>query len=348
VGRLQLRYILALAAIVVAGCTNDVQHGNGNPGGCVQDCCAGSSGGGGSGGCPGPPPPIVDFPATAIFYQDISAAPVDAESRPIIETLQAIGFGGAVEVGGGYDPNFLVENGETAPITELLAIPDCDTAPVPVPALWMRAVNCAHSPECDLLVKKPARLYEIQNAALTDGAFSGTCLAVWDLTRDYWATSSVGASYGRGDGCRGVDDSGLPLAPLVYQSYYDLFQPVTHALRLTLPADRIRADAYVHPATHIGAASGGTYAVPVGARLRLKATFPESNEDSDLEVVRALKKYGAFVAGSSPTPIIASDGWALVGGFIVTGVQPSDFEVVEAGPRIDFAAQTCKRVPIRE
>lgn len=120
---------------------------------------------------------------------------------------------------------------------------------------------------------------------------------------------------------------------------------LTHALRVTMPADRIR-NAFVSPATHSTGDTDqtGTEYFPMGTRLRLKASVAETGFTGDaLIIVRGLKKYGIIVAdahgtrsGNEPITIDgeSDDGWNINednGGLsttLVDKIKITDFEVV--------------------
>jgi serine/threonine-protein kinase len=377
----KLRHHLAVAATIallfafgttlVGGCGDASPAAQGGPT-CTGDnnCSCGGGGGGGSGGsCGGNvDPPWHVMWLKSPFTHDISAAPVDDESSAIIAALQSTGWGGSgsLIVGGqfavlGADP--IVAPRPFMPTSTPL--PDCDTAPIPVPPTGYgiegeRNYECSSGGPCHLLVQQLPRIYELDHASITGGTaaggtFTGSCLALWDLQNDYWANpSTVGAGFARGDGCRGADPSGLPMAPLILTSY-DLYgaavhsDPVSHALRFVLPASNIRAGVYVHPATSIGAATGGPTTLPYGARLRLRASFDESQlNDEGLAVVHALKTYGMFLAGDGDAAVISSESAPHPEPLLVTTLQPSDFEMVVGGQRIDYAQQSCRRTPITQ
>ncbi|HEY7955700.1 MAG TPA: hypothetical protein VII38_10415, partial [Polyangia bacterium] len=223
--------------------------------------------GGTNNGTDGGDPGSGMFPSFA--HQDITNAPVDSESTTIMNALNASGWDSGRKLG--IDASFVILNADASvvprPFTEdPSALPDCDTAPIPVPPGGRIEGNtdyaCADGGDCHLLVYQGARLYELFQADIsggmaTGGTFNGGCLVIWDTTRDYWASSSVGPNYSRGDGCNGADAADLPIAPLILTAAEVKAGAVNHALRFTLPNANIRANVYVHPATHIGGPSGG-------------------------------------------------------------------------------------------
>lgn len=70
----------------------------------------------------------------------------------------------------------------------------------------------------------------------------------------------------------------VPIHPSVVGGT-NLSDTIGHALRCSLPASAIRADSYVTPATHPSSSvgTGASDALPIGARLRLNATFSEAS-----------------------------------------------------------------------
>jgi hypothetical protein len=335
------------------GGTGGSGGGAGGGGGGAGGGGAGGSGGAGGGGA-------QDFPSTAVFYQDISAAPLDSESVAVMGALQTSGWGGMLRI----DVSFAVLHADASvtprPFTPTSQQNDCDTAPIPVPpgghTEGVQDYACSGG-DCHLLVYQGERLYELYQSDITGGmasggTFSGNCLVIWDLTKDYWANpSTVGASFSRGDGCNGADAGDVPMATLILKSDEITAGVVDHAMRFTLSNSLIRADVYVHPATHLGGPSGDGTTLPYGARLRLKASFDESTLPSDAArvVARALKKYGMFLADGGNPYISATDDIAnVIAPTALTSMQPSDFEWVDGGTRINFHQQNCTRTPITQ
>ncbi|HEY1587859.1 MAG TPA: hypothetical protein VGH63_19300, partial [Polyangia bacterium] len=297
------------------------------------------------------------------FYQDISGAQVDNESGSVMSALQTSGWGdGGAKLR--IDVSFAVLTAD-ASVTPRAFMPtsnqvDCDTAPMPVPPgghiEGVTDYDCSGG-DCHLLVYQGTRLYEMYQADITGGmatggTFTGNCLVIWDLTKDYWANpSTVGASFSRGDGCNGADAADLPMATLILKTSEIQAGVINHAMRFTIPNDRIRADVYLHPATHLGGPTGGATTLPYGARIRLKASFDDSTLPSDAArvVSAALKKYGMFVADGGNPYISATDDIASVLAPTAIGsMQPSDFEMVDGGTRINFHQQNCTRTPLTQ
>jgi serine/threonine-protein kinase len=180
-------------------------------------------------------------------------------------------------------------------------------------------------------------------ANISGGTFTGGCMAVWDLKRDYW-TSRTPQGYGRGNQCTSADAAGFPVTDLLFTADEVKAGEIKHAIRFILPNDRIRKGELVLPATHSGVGRGTPTAdtVPYGARLRLKANVDISGLKPGAQVVaRALKKYGMFLADGGNIALTAksdTDTAAKWDGLLapsdLTGLKVSDFEMVDGGQRV--------------
>ncbi|ADO69816.1 hypothetical protein [Stigmatella aurantiaca] len=295
------------------------------------------------------------FPPDAPWNKDISSAPLDAQSGAVISSLQAQGWGnGRFQI----DFSFEVLCTSDAPLrtfqkTDDFYAGECDDTAVPVPvggALEGEAgYQCTGDGDCHLIViHKPTRkLYEQWRVDISGNTYRGGCLAVWDLSRVY-------PPQGRGEQCTSADAAGLPITPLLFDADEVAAGEIKHAIRFILPNSRIRNATYVRPATHATrAASGGTNAPPYGVRLRLRSNFPvEGLPSAGARVVaRALQKYGMILADGGNIALTAQSDrstaakWAgLLGPLDLRTIQPSDFEMVEAGSRFTWMGD-CVRSP---
>jgi len=296
------------------------------------------------------------FPAAAPWYQDVSRAPLDAESSQVIAYLDREGFGlGRLQI------DFSIEVLEAAADsprrsftpTEDHYTPDCDTDPVPLPAGGALegedGYACRSDGDCHLLVVDRPRqlLFEMWRADVRGDQFRGGCLAVWRMDRVYPAS-------GRGEQCTSADAAGYPMAPLLFDADEVAAGSIPHAIRFILPNDRIRRGAYVHPATHgTPATRGPAEAPPYGARLRLRADFPLDTlpNAGARTVARAMQTYGMLLADGGQVALTARSDrstrskWAgLLEPRDLQAIRPRDFQMVDGGPRIPLTLD-CVRNP---
>lgn len=239
-------------------------------------------------------------------------------------------------------------------LTEDFFSPDCDSVPFPVPAGGAlegeSGYACEGDGDCHLLVVHgpEKKLYEMWRANIAGGTFFGGCAVVWDLTKQYGPAL-------RGDGCTSADGAGFPITAMLASPDEVFAGEVAHALRFTIPNERIRRHVFVHPGTHTtGPTSGPGDAPPYGVRLRLRASYPvDSLPTAGARVLaRALQRYGMFLADGGQVPLtVQSDRftrhkWRESGvdeGSLET-LRVSDFEVVELGTPIT-SEPDCARIP---
>lgn len=335
---------------------------SGTGGGSAGSGSAGSGSAGSGGGAPSQPGSGKLAPGS-IFYQDIRSSQVDGESATVMAALQKSGWGDTGKrTTLGIDFSFeITQAADTVPRRSFTqpadALPDCDTGPVPLPPGGKVEGSASGDYACDggdchLLVYQGMRLYELYQANVTGGmatggTFTGTCLSIWDLGKDYWAPTPP-PNYSRGDDCNGADAGDMPMAPLLLTAEEIKAGKITHALRFTISNNRIRKGVYVHPATHIGGPSGGADTLPYGARLRLRADYPMAGLPSDAAraIATALQTYGMFLADGGNIYVSATtEASSATNASALTAMQPSDFQMVDGGARIPWKGN-CKRTPI--
>ncbi|MBI4511400.1 MAG: hypothetical protein HY698_17335 [Deltaproteobacteria bacterium] len=294
------------------------------------------------------------FPAGAVWYQDISNANLDSESAQITRWLQDNGGWGQGRIQIDFSLDVLEATDGTPfrnfEATDDFFSPDCDRVPFPVPPggnlEGEEGYQCDGDGDCHLIVvdRKSSKLYEMWRANITGDTFYGGCAVVWDMTRVY-------GPKGRGEQCTSADAAGYPIAPLLFTADEVAAGSIDHAIRFILPNSRIRRDAYVHPATH-AAGSGPREAVPYGTRWRLRASYPVDSLPVGARVVaRGLQRYGMLLADGGQIALTAQSDrhtrakWeGLLGARDLAAIQPTDFEIVEAGERIPLTFD-CVREP---
>jgi len=297
------------------------------------------------------------FPSTAPWYQKVTGATALATSKTITDHLTSAGWGSL-----GIDVSFAILHADASVTRRSYTTngayydPDCDHAPVPIPVggavenYPLNGYTCGGG-DCHLIVFQGTRLYELSVANITGGmatggTFTGGCLAIWDLTKDYWTATTP---YSRGEQCTSADAAGFPMAPLLLTAADINSGVIKHALRFTLDNSLIRDSSYVHPATHStsapGGASGGSNTMPYGSRLRLKPGAYPSITGKGQIVVKALQDYGMFMAdGGSLFISGTSDLAGLVGNSTVSSLTAGDFEILDATP-LTWTGD-CMRTPL--
>jgi len=158
----------------------------------------------------------------------------------------------------------------------------------------------------------------------------------WNSSAGRWEAGS-GAIFDlnrndrRPEGWTSADAAGLAILPgLVRYDEVASSGDIRHAFRVTVRA----TDDYVWPASHRAGSTSG--ALPMGARLRLKASKDISGFSSDMQrIFRAMKTYGLIVADHGSDMYITGamdsrwDNDQLNPAF--AALTAGDFEVVELG-----------------
>jgi len=300
------------------------------------------------------------FPPSSIWNTAVDTAALDSESAAVISYLQANHTAGSR-----FQIDFSIKVLEAGDSTPLRAFtpsddfysPDCDPAPIPVPETGSiegeTGYACTGDGDCHLIVvdRRTCRLHEMWRTNFVGSNYQGGCQVIWDLTRVYPANM-------RGDYCTSADAAGLPIAAHLFSADEVKAGEIKHAIRFILPNSLMRADIYVHPATHsTGATSGPAQAPPYGARLRLKASKDISSLTAGAQVVaKALKKYGMILSdGGNITFTATADDYTTAKWSEVSltaqdlkSLQWSDFEMVDGGQRIDWQAGDCEHVPLTQ
>jgi hypothetical protein len=135
-----------------------------------------------------------------------------------------------------------------------------------------------------LLDKNACRLYELGGLQKQNGRWHAWAGATWSLR----------SNHVRPAGWTSADAAGLPILPGLLRYDEVRARRVDHAIRFTTDITDRR---HVWPARHdAGSVSDRSYP-PMGARFRLKASFPISGYRADTRtVLRAMKRYGLVLA----------------------------------------------------
>lgn len=288
------------------------------------------------------------FSANMPWNQPVDSAAKDPESDTIIAALQRRRWG-ADRLQIDFSIDVLCADAGTErrafQQTSDFYEDECDVEAVPVPREGHlegeSGYECESDGDCHLIViaRDTRTLYEQWRVNIDASGYRGGCLAVWQLDRDY-------SDKLRGDQCSSADAAGLPIAPLLFDADEVASGVIEHAVRFAIPNTHIRHRTYVRPATHAtGAASAQEDGVPYGARLRLRADYPvDALPTAGARVLaRALQRYGMILADGGNIALMGQDDrstqakWeGLLGPRDLQAIQPSDFELVEAGERFTW------------
>jgi hypothetical protein len=311
------------------------------------------------------PGPLPLFPSDNWWNADVSTAPVDARSAAFIAFVNNGGtrrlhpdFGGDASPGSVdiYGFPFVVVDG-TQPRKSVTFLYSSESDGVdhatgrsypfyPIPdeaatlAHWIEGGapgNVDQRSQADrhlLIVDRDNKgLYELYNVFFDGQGWQAGSGAFFDLTKNDR----------RPDGWTSADAAGLAMLPgLVRYDEVSAASEIGHAFRVTVRA----TNGYVFPASH--AAGSNSQALPMGARLRLKASTDLSRFPADAQkIFRAMKRYGLIVADNGSDLYISGTYDTRWNNDVLNpafaGLTANDFEVVQLGWRSTASAPTKPR-----
>jgi hypothetical protein len=318
------------------------------------------------------PQPLPLFPPDNWWNLDISNWPVDANSGGYIAFINNGGtrrlhpdFGG--NAGTAQDPNAIygmpyavvrnIQNSDLKAVEFLYSDESdgvdhaSDTSfpfyPIPPEAItqpyWIEggdpgSVDLRDSQDRHLFIVDGDRnyLYELYNV-------------YYDAAQGKWFAGSgaffdMNTNSRRPAGWTSADAAGLAILPglVRYDEVYDPNVPeIMHAFRVTVRA----TNGFVYPASHRAGNTLG--ALPMGARLRLKASVDVTQRTSDpnvQKIFRAMQKYGLIVADNGSDMYITGTYETRWNNDILnpafSKLSASDFEVVQLGYNPQSASPT--------
>ena len=274
------------------------------------------------------------FPANNSWNQDISAAPVDPYSKQIIAQLGTshlkADFGSGLWDGAPIGIPYDVVCG-SQPKVKVTFRPNAydgnygsesDPGPYPIPLNAPIEGNGQGDSHVIVIDKDNKVLYELYNASLNNGKWEASSGAIFNLKSNAL----------RPAGWTSADAAGLPIFPGLVRFDEIAARVIKHPIRFTLSSGNVQP-AYISPARHSVNSSGGQYALPFGAKLRLKAGFVISKYPWRLQVIlTAMKKYGIILADIGSNMYISGvpdSRWNNDELQQLSTVTAADFEVVK-------------------
>ena len=274
--------------------------------------------------------------STNAWNQSVASASVDPNSAAIIAQLGTSvlhpDFGAGQYGGSTIGIPYAVVSGQAGVKINYTAYGNqSDQGPMPIPA--GAEVEGYPAPGGDqhvlILNRDNCYLYELYGAAVQgDGSWNAASGAVWNLL----------AENQRPYGWTSADAAGLPVFPGLARYDEVAAGAIQHALRFTVSRSRA---GYVAPATHSASSYTSTSYAPLGARLRLKASFNLSGFTPQAKVLlTALKTYGMILADNGSNLYLSGapdDRWNNDDLHTLGNVPASAFEVVTMGTVITSA-----------
>ncbi len=233
------------------------------------------------------------FPSDNPWNRDVSRDPVDPNSDMYIATLNSgnsqnlnFGFGLWPEYGIPY--NVVPGTQPLVPVDFQAYANQSDPGPYPIPPdALVEGLGVVYGDKHVVVVDQDnCKLYELFNAAYLGPGWTADSGAIFDLRSDAL----------RPDGWTSADSAGLPIFPGLVRRDEVLTGAITHALRFTVGSGQTQK-AYRFPARHYHSSNTNPARVPMGTRIRLKASFDISGYSGSARIIlQALKTYGMFVA----------------------------------------------------
>lgn len=270
------------------------------------------------------------FPADNPWNTDISKAPVDPNSAPLIASIGADttlhpDFGTMWQGAPNGIPYVVVPSSQSRVKVSFQYADESDPGPYPIPkdAPIEGGPNGTGDRHVLVLVRQECKLYELFNAFIQpDGSWKAGSGAIFDLS----------SNKRRPDTWTSADAAGLPVMPGLIKHEEVKQGIIRHALRFTVVRSR---KAFVHPATHWASSRTDANLPPMGMRVRLKASFSLAGYPKSVQVIlQAMKTYGMFVADNGSNWYISgapSQEWDDDELRALKRVRGRDFEVVKMG-----------------
>jgi hypothetical protein len=261
--------------------------------------------------------PCPVFPEDNYWNQDVSAEPVHPQSAAIIANINSYGgdnvhpdFGGTPADHYGI-PWITVTNAQPNTNVEIVWYPEESyLGPYPIPY---------NAPTEGLPDEDGDRHVIVIN---TDTCTLYELYAAYSLTSPQRWEAGSGAKFNLNindhwpDTWTSADAAGLPIFPGLARCDEASAGLIEHALRFTISKPRqapgytngVQNNVYVFPARHEAGNNTDPMSPPFGARLRLKADYPEAGfQGQALAIVKALKRYGMILADIGSNWYISGD-----------------------------------------
>lgn len=273
---------------------------------------------------------FVPFPSDNLWNTDISNAPVDPNSANYINYIGSTvtlhpDFGAGLYDGQHMGIPYQIEAGTQAMVPVKLTAYGSQSDPGPMPISANALIEGYPRPgdgdrHVLVLDQGGCWLYELYHARVTNGAWSASSSAIWDMTineqRPYTWTSA--------------DAAGLPVFVGLVRYDEVAAGAINHAVRFTVPTTQ---EAFTPPASHWASSVTDANAPPMGMRMRLKASFDISGfSPANQVILKALQHYGMILADNGSAIYITGmpdSNWSNNDLHNLGSITAADFDVVE-------------------
>ncbi len=277
---------------------------------------------------------IEIFPADNAWNEDISSMPVDPYSDQIIANFSTASL--KADFGSGLWNNapigipFVVVCSSQPKVNVTFRAnaydgnygDESDQGPYAIPLDAPIEGNGTGDSHVIAVDKDNGKLYELYNASVNGEHWEASSGAIFNLRSDSL----------RPAGWTSADAAGLPIFPGLVRYDEVAKGVIDHAIRFTLTSSNVQPT-YIAPARHKVNSSGGQYALPFGARIRLKKDFDISGYSANLQVLlTAMKKYGLILADIGSNMYISGapdERWNNDELHQLGNIKASSFEVVK-------------------
>jgi hypothetical protein len=223
------------------------------------------------------------LPDNNVWHADISKLPVNAHSAAWLASSGAGSVRLHPDFGGPYGIPFTTVAGNHAKVAVRFDYAD-ESDRVGYPLGSDTRIEPGSDAHALIVDRDTCKLYETYATARSGNTWTAGSGAVYDLRSDAL----------RPNGWTSADAAGLPILPGLLRYDEVAAGKVDHAVRFTVArSDR----SHLWPARHDTGSARDVNLPPMGARFRLKASYPLTGLRADtIAVLTAFKKYGLIVA----------------------------------------------------
>jgi|SRR3990172_257795 len=269
------------------------------------------------GGCP-------MFPADNFWNAPVDDLPVHPQSDAWIDSIGRhegfhMDFGSGEWDGGLIGIPYNIVQGESikksAP--DFYYDSESDAGPYPIPP--DPSIEYGSDHHILTIDADTCHLYEIYDARLESGQWSGGSGAIWDLNSNVL----------RPEGWTSADAAGLPILPGLVRYDELAAGQIDHSLRFTAE----NTNGFIWPARHLTSDEVAPNIPPMGARFRLKASVDISGYPPFLQpLLQAMKSYGIVLADNGSNWFVSGapdERWENEMLHLLDELTGDDFEAID-------------------